>query len=165
MLESDEPRPRYLAARAVLAGIVVLLAGTAVALSGDALGEKTAIGSSFVGVLFVAITTSLPELSTTLEAVRLGRYEMAFSNVLGTNFFNLALLGLVDLIWLDGPALNAVGRFSAVTALLGALLTSIYLTAFVANRRGRFWRIGVDSLLVLLVDLGGLVILFHMRGG
>ncbi len=165
MLESDEPRPRNLAMKAFLAGLVVLLGGTIVALTGDTLGERTTLGSSFVGVLFMAITNSLPELSTTVEAARLGRYDMAFSNVLGTNFFNLALIGLVDLLWLEGPALNAVGRFSVVAALLGAVLTNIYLASLVANLRGRVWRIGVDSLIVVLVYLGGLVFLFRMRDG
>ena len=165
MLESDEPRPRHLAARAVLTALMVLLGGTVVAVAGDTLGERTVLGASFVGVLLMAIANSLPELSTMLEAVRLGRHEMAFSNLLGTNFFNVALIGVVDLLLRDGPVLNIVGGFSALAALLGALLAGIYLVSFVTRRHRRVGRIGLDSLIVMLVYLGGLVLLYRMRGG
>lgn len=164
MLESDEPRPRNLAARAAVAALVVLVGGTVVAVSGDAIGEQTALGAGFVGVLFLAATNSLPELSTTLEAVRLGRHEMAFSHVLGTNFFNMALIGVVDLLVLDGPVLAMVGHFSALAALLGALLAGIYLTALVTRRNCRVGRVGLDSLLVMLAYVGGIALLYGMRG-
>lgn len=162
--EPDRPGPQHLVLRTVVAGLVVLVAGAVVGLAGDALGERTALGSSFVGVIFVALTTSLPELSTTIEAVRLGRYQMAFANILGTNFFDLALLGVVDMFWLKGPALDEVGRFSAVAALLGATLTGIYLLTFATGHRLRILRVGTDSLFVLLAYVAGVYLLYRMRG-
>ncbi|MBZ5715694.1 sodium:calcium antiporter [Nannocystis pusilla] len=157
-------QPRHLVLKTVVAGLVVLVAGAVVGLAGDALGRRTGLGSSFVGVLLVALTTSLPELSTTVEAARLGRYQMAFSNVLGTNFFDIALIFVIDLLWREGPALDEVGRFSTVAALLGAALTGIYLLTFATGRRRRVLRVGTDSLFVLLVYVGGMFLLYWIRG-
>jgi cation:H+ antiporter len=68
-----------------LAGVVILAAGWALAQTGDALSQQTGLGASFVGVALVAASTSLPELSTALAAVRQGNHQMAVSNILGTN--------------------------------------------------------------------------------
>lgn len=146
-----------------LAGLVILVAGIAVARSGDALAEQTGLGASFVGILLVAVATSLPEASTTLSAVRLGQYGMAFSNIFGANILDLALLFLADIAYAGGPILNEVGRFSLVGALLGTLVTGVYLAGLLEHRKRSVLAAGVDSHLVLLLYLGGMYLLYTMR--
>ena len=96
--------------------VTILMAGWVLAQTGDALAEQTGHGASFGGVALVAASTSLPELSTTLGAVRRGNYQMAVSNILGTNCLEVALFFLADAMYRGGPILAAVDRSAGLSA-------------------------------------------------
>jgi cation:H+ antiporter len=145
------------------AGLAILIAGFFLSETGDAIATKTVLGSSFVGVLLVAIATSLPEVSTVLAAVRLHRYEMAVSDIFGTNLFSVALVFVADAVHRGGPALNAVGRFAAVASLLGIVVTTLYIAGLVERRDRTILRMGYDSLAVLVTYLGGIFLLYRLR--
>jgi cation:H+ antiporter len=146
-----------------LAAAGVFVAGTVLALSADALAVQTGLGAGFIGLIFGGIATSLPELSTTISAVRLKQYEMTFSDAWGTNLTSLALLLLADILYEGGPILNEVGRFSIFAVLLGTGLTTIYLAGLVARPERAFLRMGVDSVAVLVVSTLGFVILYQIK--
>lgn len=148
----------------VLAAGAVLVAGFSVAKAGDQIAEQTGIGGSFVGAALMPIATSLPELSTTIAAVRIGAPVMAISNIFGTNLFDAGLLSIIDVAYPGPPVLNEVGRFSQVGALLGMVCTLIYLAGILHRRERTFMRLGVDSIAVVIVYLGGLVLLYMIRG-
>ena len=63
---------------------------------GADLARQTGLGEAFVGTLFIAISTSLPEIVVSLAAVRIGALDLGIGNVLGSNLFNLLILGLDD---------------------------------------------------------------------
>lgn len=154
--------PRLLG-KTVVAATAILVAGFVLSQTGEAIAEKTGLGSSFVGAVLVAIATSLPEVSTVLSAVRLGLYTMAISDILGTNLFDVALLFVVDAVATGEPVLNRVGDFSIFAAMLGIVATTLFV-AGVAERRDRtVLRMGIDSVGVLIAYLGGLVILYTLR--
>jgi cation:H+ antiporter len=146
----------------LLAAAAVVAAGSVLAFSADALAEQTGLGAGFVGLLFGGIATSLPELSTTVSAVRLKQYEMTFSDAFGTNLSSLALLFLADVLYVGEPLLNQVGRFSTFAVLLGCALTAIYLAGLAVRAKRGLWRMGIDSLTVLVVATLGFVILYHL---
>ena len=147
----------------VLSAIAILVGGYFVANTADVIANQTGIGSGFMGFFFVGLTTSLPELSTIISAVKLKRYRMAFSNIFGTNLLNVGLILLADLLYFGGPALDEVGSFAAAGAILGILLTSIYQIGLTIKFRKAFFRLGVDSILVILFYIAGAIILFNMR--
>ena len=147
----------------LLAAIGVLAGGYFVANSADIIAEKTGMASSFMGFFFVGLTTSLPELSTTISAAKLKRYRMAFSNIFGTNLLNVGLVLLADLLYIKGPVLDEVGNFAAAGAILGILLTSIYQIGLTIKFKKTFFRLGFDSILVVLFYIIGAIILFNMR--
>ena len=155
--------PRAIIVRVIIAAAVILVAGYALAQSGDAIAEQTGLGSSFVGFVLVAVSTSLPEFSTALGAARLGRFTMAVSDILGTNLINIGLLFVVDAVAAGEPVLNAVGSFSVFGAILGVIVTTLFLAGLAERRDRTIFRLGIDSAAVLVVYLGGLVILYALR--
>lgn len=144
-------------------GAAIFVAGYVLAHTGEALAEQTGLGASFVGAVLVAVATSLPEVSSTLAAVRLGHLELAFGDIFGTNLFDVAAVTLADAVYAGGPVLREVGAFSTCAALLGILVTAIFLGGLIERRDRVVLRMGVDSLLVLLVYLGGLALLYQLR--
>ena len=145
------------------ASVAVLIGGFAVARSGERIAELTGMGGSFVGAVLIAIATSLPEVSTTFEAARMGARLMAVSNIFGTNLFDSALLFLADVAYPGAPVLNEVGRFAQVGALLGIACTTLYIAGILERRDRTVFRMGLDSLMVLIVYIGGVVLLYTIR--
>jgi cation:H+ antiporter len=160
--EDDMPLGRLVALTCVAAACIVI-AGFLLAQTGAALAEQTGLGTSFFGAVVLAASTSLPELSTILSAVRLRQYEMAISDAIGTNLFNVTILVLVDAIHPGKPVLPEAGRFAAFGALLALMLTATFLVGMLERRDRTVLRMGIDSAVVLLAYFAGVVVLYGLR--
>lgn len=137
-----------------------LIVGAAAALpyAGAAIADSTGFGRTFVGGLFVAISTSLPELAVTIAAWRIGAPDLALGNLIGSNLFDMAILGIDEAAY-PGPLLAVIetGHIAllvvalAMTALVwlglrypqrvsgrgvGAAIVGLYLVAQVVSFRG-----------------------------
>ncbi len=145
------------------AALVILICGVAVVNLAETLADQTGLGSSFIGVSLLAITTSLPELSTSIAAVRVKAYTMAISNVLGSNLIMMFLVLPADLFFMQGPVLNHIDLSAAFALAAGILLTSIYCIGLLTRPRMKVLGMGIDSLLVVLCYLASLMILYHLR--
>jgi cation:H+ antiporter len=139
--------------------VAILLAGWLLASVGDAMATQTGLGSTFVGVVFVAISTSLPELSTTLTAAREGHYEMAISNILGTNCLSVALLLPADLAYTDGAILATSDDGTVLAISMGMVVTSVHLLGLLERRNRTVLGMGIDSVAIVVlyaVSIAGL---------
>lgn len=78
-----------------VAGCALLAVGAPI-LVGEAIGIAEALGISeiFIGAAVVAVGTSLPELAASLAAAWRKEQDVVVGNIIGSNFFNLAFLGL-----------------------------------------------------------------------
>jgi cation:H+ antiporter len=103
---------------------VVAAAGSALPFVSAELARIMGWSESFVGTLFVALATSLPEVAVTLSAVRIGAAEMAVANLLGSNLFDMAVLAVDDLFHLGGPILAHVAPVHAVSALVAMAMSA-----------------------------------------
>ena len=154
---------RGIVIKTVLVAIVILSAGALLASSGEAIAQQTGLGSSFIGFVLLAFSTSLPELSTALAAARHGLFVMAISDILGTNLINVGLLFVIDLLGSGDPVISQLGAFSAFGAMLGVVLTSLFLIGLAERRDRTLLRMGYDSILVILAYCGGVVLLYTLR--
>jgi cation:H+ antiporter len=148
-----------LVARTAVFGAIILFAGFALSEVADAIAKQTGLGSNYIGLVLIGLATALPNLSSIVAAVRLERFEMAISDVFGANLFNLGLIILADAVFAGGPILNQAGRFEIVAALLGIVLTAIYLIGLLERENRTIFGMGYDSFAVLWTYLAGLVLL------
>lgn len=155
---SQAPMPR-LWARVALHGALLFGAGYALSLTGDAIAEQAGITSAIVGFALIGTATSLPELVTVITALKLRRPEMAFGQVLGTNFVNLSLLPVGDWIYDGEPVLGTLGAFEMVSALLGAVLIGIFMVGLLEHRNRRIFKMGIDSAAVIASFAAGAALL------
>ena len=81
-------------------GGAALLAVGAPVLVGEAMEIAAALGISeiFIGAAVVAVGTSLPELAASLAAAWRKEQDVVVGNIVGSNFFNLAFLGLAAVV-------------------------------------------------------------------
>jgi cation:H+ antiporter len=133
---------KTLIVRSAVAALVIFVAGYTLSQTGDALAEQTGVGTGMVGFALIGLATSMPELSSIITALRLRRYEMAFGQVLGTNFINLSLILVADIFFSGDPVINELGRFEILSALLGAILTSLFMVGLLEQRNPKMMRMG-----------------------
>lgn len=129
------------------------------------------LGATFVGACFLALATSLPEIATSVAAVRLGNLDLALGNIFGSNMFNIFVVPFLKIVSVcDGsPLLLAEGSFSGtqnlITGLLAILLTAIALGGLACKSKRIILKwFGFDSILIALTYAGGMLLLL-MGGG
>jgi cation:H+ antiporter len=136
------------------AAAVVIVAGAWLPFIGRELADVMGWRTSFVGTLFIAGATSLPELVVTVSALRLGAVDMAIGNLLGSNLFNILILALDDFFYRKGPLLAAVSPAHAITAFAAAIMSGIFIVALLYKPETRVrGTIGWVSISLLLVYL------------
>ncbi len=93
-------RQAVIDATIVLAGLVILVIGARMLVSGGTgLARVAGISERLIGLTIAAAGTSLPELATSIVAARRGQTDIAIANVLGSNIFNvLGIIGTVALV-------------------------------------------------------------------
>ncbi|TCD46973.1 calcium/sodium antiporter [Chlorobium sp. N1] len=119
-----------------LSGGLVLLVMSSRMLVWGAVGIAGMLGVSslIIGLTVVAVGTSLPELATSLVAVRKGEHDLAFGNVLGSNLFNtLIVVGAAGSIhpFHVGPEL-----FSRDMLVMSVLTASLFVFGFGFRKAG-----------------------------
>lgn len=167
--QSDEPdesevasafqgRRWELAARCLFSGAIILVAGVWLAGIGDSLAEAYSLEEGFVGTIFLATVSSLPELVTGAAAVRMGLLTMAAGSILGSNIFNLAIIGTCDLLWQLGDGGGHLMQ-AAVSAEPGrlprnvAIALAMTVSAIVAKRLQRADPEGRPKRLLAVISL------------
>lgn len=109
--------------------LVIIAAATWLPFVGERLAEATGWGQTFVGTILVALATSLPEVVTSLAALRIGAIDLAIGNLLGSNLFNLAILAVDDLLYAPGPILAHVSHTHLLSALSAILISGLAILA------------------------------------
>jgi cation:H+ antiporter len=150
--------------RFAVSALFIIAAGVLLTDAADAIAVKTGLGYTFVGSIFLAISTSLPETVTTITAVRLGLLDMAVANVFGANFMNLFILFIADLFYRKGPLLYAVSDNNLFSAVIVILFSTFIIFGLTYRSERNFVRVGFDALLVLAGYLTAVYLLFKMGG-
>ena len=113
--------------RFTLAALAVIGAGIWLSFIGDEIAMTTGWGTTFVGSLFLAIGTSLPELVVTVAALRLGAIDMAVADILGANMLDIAHIFAVDLFYTKGPVLSDVEGVHFITAVVVVVMSLLVI--------------------------------------
>jgi cation:H+ antiporter len=143
--------------------VVTLAAGVVLEVGGNTLASRAGINGVIFGATVLAVATALPELSSGIAAVRLGDHQLAVADIFGGNAFQVCLFLLADLVAAK-PVLPAAGKLNAWLGGLGIVLTMVFSFGVVARPRRCFARLGVDSIVaIVLFGLGiaGLVAVSH----
>jgi cation:H+ antiporter len=145
-----------------LASLAIVGAGTWLSFLGDEISEITGLQASFIGTLFMAFTTSLPELVVSISALRLKALDMAVGNVVGSNLFNMGfILFIDDLFYTKGPLLSYVSQTHVFTALIALMMSCVVTIGLIF--RPRFWPrswVGFDGVALLILYIAAFYALY-----
>ncbi len=141
----------------------IIGAGIWLAFIGDEISSVYGWGQSFVGSLFLAFTTTLPEITVSFAAMRIGANDLAVANLIGSNLFNLTIIPLDDLLYTRGPILAAVSEAHLVTAVTVVLMTIVFIIGL-GQRHQRFFRFSWWNITLILLFIIGAYYTFKMAG-
>jgi len=147
-----------------LAAAAVIGAGIWLSFIGDELAITYQWHASFVGSLFLAISTSVPEMVVTIAALRMGAIDMAVANILGSNMFNIAIIGPVDLAYKPGPLLALVSGAHFTTAVLVIVMSALVILGLRFPQKGRASFVGWYTPVLIGLYIFGISILYRSTG-
>ena len=150
----------YLVSAGVVVASAVLLAET-----GFEIAEVMDWEASFVGTQFLALSTSLPEIATAFAALRLNAPDLAITNVLGSNVFNMGFILLVDdLAYSGGVVWSAVSQVHIVAGLFAVLMPGVVILAAKWRPRRRLATVWTPEGIVLVGCYIGANVLVYALG-
>jgi cation:H+ antiporter len=111
--------------------------------------ERFGVSSSLAGALATAVITSLPELVTTIAAVRRGALQLAVGGIIGGNTFDTMFLVASDVAYRDGSIFAAMETSDLFWLATGLVMTAILMAGLIRRQREGPAGIGSESMLLL----------------
>jgi cation:H+ antiporter len=146
----------------VFFALLIVLAALALPFFADQLAEAAGLNKSFVGTLFLAASTSLPEIAVSIAAVRMGALDMAVGGLLGSNIFNILILSIDDIFYAGGPLLKEASDSHLLSVLATIIMSSIVIIGLSVRPLGKRYKLGWDALLIFFVYLLNLILLYNL---
>jgi cation:H+ antiporter len=151
--------PTYL--RFAFFALVLIGAATALPVIGEGLAVTMGWEETFVGTIVLALATSVPEIVISVQAVRIGAVDLAIGGIFGSNLFDLLILAVEDVAYLDGPILGAVSDQHMLTAIAALTMTGIAIVGLCSRPQARVFRaMGWASLGLIVVGLFSVLVLY-----
>jgi cation:H+ antiporter len=142
-----------------ISSAIIVVAATKLSENGDVIAVRTGLSGMFIGTLLLAGATSLPELLAGINSIIQGVPNMAAGSMYGSNMFNMLMLAFLDLIYQRARILRRVAMNHALTGGLAVLLISIAVFFTMIDFDLRIGWVGLDSLLLIGIYLGGVRLL------
>jgi cation:H+ antiporter len=114
---------------------------------------------SVAGAFLAAIVTSLPELVTTVAAVRRGALTLAVGGIIGGNAFDVLFVSAADFAYLDGPIYTAIDQDQLFQTGLALAMTAVLLMGLLRREKHGPARLGFETLLIGFLYLAGSAVL------
>jgi cation:H+ antiporter len=126
------------------------VAGVVLERSGDVIAGRIGLSGVLFGATVLAAATALPEVSTGLTSVRKGDFQLAVSDIFGGNAF-LPVLFLVATLLSGQAVLPDAQQSDVYLTATGIVLTAVYVTGLLFRPTRRVARMGIDSLVALVL--------------
>jgi cation:H+ antiporter len=150
--DEEDKQHRSLAALLALFGGLVLivgLAGYVVGETGLALSDRLGLSGSLVGSLGTATVTSLPELVTTIAAVRRRAPQLAIGGIVGGNMFDSLFVAASDFAYREGSIYHAISDATLFWMGLVIVMTAVLLLGLLRRERQGPGKIGWESVVLI----------------
>lgn len=129
---------------------VIAAAGLVLGRTAGNISAQTGLSATIVGGLLTAIVVSLPELVTTVAAVRRGALTLAVNGIVGGNAFDSLTVAFSDFAYQEGSIYGAVEQQTFMISLT-MLLTGILLMGLLRREKRGIANIGFESFLIIVL--------------
>lgn len=117
-------------------------------------GKNPNVASSFIGAILLGITTSMPEVITFIALVKMKSFDLALSDIIGSNLFNLLILAIGDIFLKNKEIYYFVDKESMFLLVFGFILT---ILSFYQNNR----KVVKNKLIYIVPSLIGVLLYIY----
>jgi cation:H+ antiporter len=149
--------------RFILFATIIVIVALALPYFADQIAQITGLGQIFVGTLFLAVSTSLPEVAVSISAVRMGSPDIAVGNLLGSNIFNIFILFLDDIFYTKGHLLKDTNDVNLVSVLFILIMTAVAIIAFTFPIEKKKLFMAWASLAIFILYALNISLLYYLR--
>jgi cation:H+ antiporter len=144
-------------------GFIIIIAAIFLPIIGEGLALSTGLGNTFVGNIFIALSTSLPEIVVSISAIKMDALDLAIGNLFGSNIFNLLILAIDDVFFIQGPILSFVNANHIISALSAITMTVIAIIGLTYRASKKPLFLAWDSIGIILIYLINLMSLYLLK--
>lgn len=139
--------------------VVLGLAGYTLEPAATVIAAETGLTQTVVGVMLTAISTSIPELVTSIAAVRRGALTLAVGGIIGGNAFDTLFTAASDVAYREGSIYHTMTDGTLFWVCLTLIMSAILMMGLIRRERHGLGRIGLESVLIIVLYLGGVWLL------
>jgi cation:H+ antiporter len=143
--------------------LIIVIAALFLPIIGKNIAVMTGLGQTFVGNIFIAFSTSLPEVVVSITAVKIGASDMAIGNLFGSNIFNIAILAVDDIFFIHGPLLSLIEPSHIVPALSAIIMMTIAIIGLTYRASKKTLFLSWDALSIMAVYILNLIALYILK--
>jgi cation:H+ antiporter len=147
----------------IIHAVIVIVAAVFLPKIGERIAETTGLGQTFVGSILIAFSTTLPELTVSIFAIRIGAIDLAIGNLFGSNIFNIFILAIDDIFFTKGPLFSFVDKTHTVSAVSAIGMTAIAVIGLTYRAEKKRLFVAWDSIGISLVCVLNLLVLYMLR--
>ena len=140
-------------------GAVVTLAGIVIARSGGVMVREMGMSQSVAGGLFLAVSTSLSELVTTIAAVRRGALTLAVGDIVGGNAFDVLFICVADIAYRQGSLYAGANSSDLFLIAMTVVINVELMLGLLGRQRFGPAKIGWEGIVVILLYLAGFLLI------
>jgi cation:H+ antiporter len=142
---------------------VVIIAATFLPKIGVGIAETTGLGQTFVGNIFIALSTSLPEVVVSMTAIKIDAIDLAIGNLFGSNIFNIFILAIDDIFFIKGPILSFANPNHIISALSAITMTTIAIIGLTYRASKKRLLLSWDSICIIIIYVLNVMMLYTLR--
>lgn len=139
----------------LIVGILMIIVSIFLTLIVNLIADKNPnVASSFIGAILLGITTSMPEVITFIALIKMKSFDLALSDIIGSNLFNLLILAIGDIFLKNKEIYYFVDKESMFLLVFGFILT---ILSFYQNNR----KVVKNKLIYIIPSLIGVLLYIY----
>ncbi|MCS7200377.1 MAG: hypothetical protein N2327_07205 [Caldimicrobium sp.] len=127
---------------------------------GVVLANLTGLTQTFVGGIFIAFTTTLPEIVVSLTAIKMGAIDLGIGNILGSIIFNIFILAIDDFFYIKGALLSSCDPQHLLSALFVIFMLGTLIIGIIYRTEKKPFFLAWDSVVILLAFIVYVMLLY-----
>ena len=145
----------------IISSLVIIGVGLYLPVVGKKIATQMGWSDAFVGVIFLSLITSFPELIVSIGAAKIGATDMILGNIAGSNMFNIAIIFFVDIFYFKGSVLSNSSPKYVTVGIIAMIMNFIIIFAIARNSKQRKLNIiSINGILLILLYIINLLIIY-----
>lgn len=152
---------RQILIRYFLFALITVAAALMLPYFAETIAVETGLSSTFIGTIFLAISTSLPEVIVSIAAVRMNSVDLVVGNILGSNIFNIFILFLDDVFYSKGSLLADASDTNLITVFATIIMSAVIIVGITFRTQTKRYLLAWESVLIIILYLLNMFLLLH----